>query len=230
MANNTDVLVVAAHPDDEVLGCGGTIARLHREGAAVHVVLLADGESSRAGQPDAIDAGLVTARNAAAEAAAKVLGVASVAVHQLPDNRLDQLDLLDVVKVVEAAIARIKPATVFTHHSGDVNVDHSVLHEAVLAACRPQPGHSVKDLYFFEVASSTEWRPPGSAAPFVPNHFVDISATLSLKMKALEAYASELRPFPHPRSLEAVRALAEWRGATAGVRAAEAFMVGRQLR
>jgi LmbE family N-acetylglucosaminyl deacetylase len=118
---------------------------------------------------------------------------------------------------------------VLTHHAGDVNIDHRVVHDAVIAACRPQPGYSVKELLFFEVPSSTEWRPPGSAEPFNPNWFFDITSTLATKMEALRAYEAELRAFPHPRSLKAVEALALWRGATAGVEAAEAFVLGRKI-
>lgn len=224
------VAVVAAHPDDEVLGCGGTLARLASEGRAVHVLLLADGESSRPGASgEPVDAGKLEARKSAAEKACSVLGCSSVEVLSLPDNRLDGLVLLDVVKQIEIFMARHRPSTVFTHHAGDVNIDHQVVHEAVVAACRPLPGHHVKELLFFEVPSSTEWRPAGSAASFVPNWFVDISATLERKLQALEVYESELRPFPHPRSLKAVDALATWRGATVGVAAAEAFVLGRKL-
>jgi LmbE family N-acetylglucosaminyl deacetylase len=224
------ILIVAAHPDDEVLGCGGTIARYAQEGRSVHVLLMADGEGSRA--PEAAssgDVGRMAARNAAAQAACGILGCASVESLALPDNRLDGLDLLDVVKKIESFIDRYRPSTLLTHHSGDVNIDHQVVHEAVIAACRPQPGHPVQELLFFEVPSSTEWRPPGSAEPFLPNYFVDISATLDIKRSALSAYAGELREFPHPRSLQAVEALARWRGATVGVEAAEAFILGRKL-
>ena len=224
------VAVLAAHPDDEVLGCGGTLARLAGEGRPVHILLLADGETSRvSGSAHAMDPGRLAARNAAAEVACKVLGCASVELLSLPDNRLDRLELLDVVKDVEAFVQRYQPSTVLTHHSGDVNIDHRVVHEAVITACRPQPGHAVKELLFFEVPSSTEWRPPGSGEPFIPNWFVYISRTLARKLEALQAYEAELRAFPHPRSLKAVEALAQWRGATAGVKAAEAFILGRKL-
>lgn len=224
----SSVLVVAAHPDDEVLGCGGTLARLSSDGHAVHVLLLADGESSRSGAAPA-SGKLIEVRNAAASEACRILGCASVTIEQLPDNKLDTVALLDIVKLIERSISDVQPGIVFTHHSGDVNVDHRMAHDAVLAACRPQPGHPVKELYFFEVPSSTEWRPPGSAEPFLPNRFVDISQTLSAKLAALGAYAAELRSFPHPRSIEGVTALARWRGATVGVAAAEAFVVGRQI-
>lgn len=224
------ILIIAAHPDDEVLGCGGTIARLTGEGHFVHVLLMADGEGSReSGKGQHGNDSLVSARNTAAETACKIMGCVSVDNLMLPDNRLDGLELLDVVKKIEAFVNQYKPSTVFTHHAGDVNVDHRIAHEAVLAACRPQPGHSVQEMLFFEVPSSTEWSPPGSAAPFLPNYFVDISSALKTKVKALEAYANEMREFPHPRSLRAIEALARWRGATVGVEAAEAFMLGRKL-
>jgi LmbE family N-acetylglucosaminyl deacetylase len=227
---NEPVAVIAAHPDDEVLGCGGTMARHAREGRSVHVLLLADGETSRAQADDANQGSeRVEARKAAAFAACEILGCASVQVLALPDNRLDGLDLLDIVWRIESFIALHAPSTVLTHHAGDVNVDHRMVHDAVVAACRPMPEHPVRELLFFETASSTEWRPPGSAPVFAPNWFVDISDTLAAKLDALRAYQSEMRPFPHARSIEAVQALAAWRGATVGVVAAEAFMLGRTL-
>lgn len=230
MALEGNVLVVAAHPDDEVLGCGGTIAQLAAAGRAVHVLLLADGENARAAADGSgVASGAVAARHAAAEQACRLLGCSSVESLALPDNRMDGLALLDVVKEIEARIARHAPTMLLTHHWGDVNVDHRVVHQAVIVACRPIPGHSVGELLFFEVPSSTEWRPPGSADGFAPNYFVDVSATLDRKMVALDAYASELRDFPHPRSRLAIEALARWRGATVGVAAAEAFVLGRKI-
>ncbi len=230
MRKQETVLVIAAHPDDEVLGCGGTLARMASEGRAVHILLMADGETSRdLGAGQTTDSGRLAARNAAAEKACKILGCASVELLTLPDNRLDGLELLDVVKHIEAFVQRYQPWTVLTHFAGDVNIDHRVVHDAVITACRPQPGHPVKELLFFEVPSSTEWRPSGSAESFNPNWFVDISTTLATKLEALQAYATELRAFPHPRSLKAVDALAQWRGATVGVEAAEAFVLGRKL-
>jgi len=227
---NNSVAVVAAHPDDEVLGCGGTLARMASEGRTVHILLLADGESSRPEIPDQDpDANRMTARKVAAEKACKVLGCSTVEVLMMPDNRLDGLVLLDVVRQVEKFLLRHQPSTVFTHHAGDVNIDHQVVHHAVITACRPVPGYHVRELLFFEVPSSTEWRPAGSAEPFIPNWFVDISTTMARKLEALEVYGTELRTFPHPRSLRAVSALAEWRGATVGVDAAEAFMLGRKV-
>jgi len=224
------ILIVAAHPDDEVLGCGGTAAKLAAEGCDVHVLLMADGESSR-NRADAplVDASLLEARRAAADSAGAILGCKSVEMLAFPDNRMDSVDLLDVVQNIESCIQRLRPSTVFTHHAGDVNIDHRVVHDAVIAACRPQPAHSVRELLFFEVPSATEWRPAASRAAFAPDWFVDISATLEIKLAALQAYSAELRPFPHPRSLQGVTGLAQWRGASVGMHAAEAFTLGRKL-
>jgi N-acetylglucosamine malate deacetylase 1 len=225
----TRVLVIGAHPDDEVLGCGGTMARLSKQGADVHILLLADGESARGEADSEGMADRISERRTDAEMAARLLGCRSTVTYRYPDNRLDSISLLEIVRTIERHIEELQPGVVFAHHCGDVNVDHRRVHEATLAACRPQPGHPVKELLFYEVASSTEWRPPESALSFAPNVFYDISATFEGKIAALNAYASEMRPFPHPRSLEAVRALAQWRGATVGVPFAEAFVLGRRI-
>ena len=224
------VLVVAAHPDDEVLGCGGTIAQHADAGDQVQVLIVAEGATSRQQQRDRIHAGEELSGLAqAAKMAGSILGAAGVELLDLPDNRLDSLDRLDLIKRIEESIDRHQPQVVYVHHSGDVNVDHRRLHEAVVTACRPTPGHSVRRLLSFEVASSSEWQPPGSAPAFQPNWFVDISAQWARKRKALVAYASEMRPWPHARSLEALEHLARWRGAQVGVEAAEAFCLLRQL-
>lgn len=222
------VLVVAAHPDDEVLGCGGTIARHAHAGDEVHVVILAEGATSRSDARDTdAFADELGALKAASESAAAILGAVGVTVHDLPDNRLDSLALLDVVKAVEAHVERVAPEIVYTHHPGDCNADHRVVFDAVLAATRPLPGSTVRTLLTFEVASSTEWG--GGQSPFVPDWFVDVSGTLLRKLDALDAYDLEMRPWPHPRSREAVEALARWRGATVGCEAAEAFSLVRHV-
>jgi LmbE family N-acetylglucosaminyl deacetylase len=224
-----NVLVVAAHPDDEVLGCGATIARHVRAGDTVYVLIVAEGATSRDAQRDAAArAGEIARLRAAAEVAARTLGVASVSYGGLPDNRLDTVPLLDVVKLIESHIQAQRPAVIYTHQAGDLNVDHGIVHRAVTTACRPLPGNAIERLCFFEVPSSTEWAIGG--APFAPNYFVEVTDTLALKLKALQAYAGELRPWPHPRSLAAVEHLARWRGASAGLEAAEAFMLGREIR
>ena len=224
------VLVVAAHPDDEVLGCGGTIARHADLGHEVQVLIVAEGATSRQLQRDRLSAGdELSALAQSAKAAGSILGAAGVELLELPDNRLDSIDRLDLIKHIEQRIDRHQPQVVSVHHSGDVNVDHRRLHEAVVTACRPTPGHPVRRLLSFEVASSSEWQPTGSAPPFQANWFVDISAQWQRKREALLAYASEMRPWPHARSIKAVEHLAHWRGAQVGVETAEAFCLLRQL-
>lgn len=224
------VLVVVAHPDDEVLGCGGTMARLADEDRDVHVLILAEGVTSRTPRRDRDTAAPeLSELKHAAEAANAILGSASVQLCDFPDNRLDSVDLLELVKRVELEVARHRPEIVLTHLRDDVNVDHRVVHEAVITACRPQPAHCVRQLLFFEVASSTEWRPPSGHGGFSPNYFYDIGRHLGRKLDALKAYPTEIRAFPHPRSVEAVEHLVRWRGATVGCQAAEAFMVGRVI-
>lgn len=219
------VAAIVAHPDDEVLGCGGTLRRHVLGGDHVSIIIMADGEMSR--DNAATDA--PARRKAAAHQAASILGVPHVAIHDFPDNRLDTVALLDIVKVIESHIAEIKPDRVYTHHAGDVNIDHRRVHEAVVTACRPQPGHPVKTVLSFETASSTEWQLPHAAPPFLPDWFVDISATLEAKLAALRAYDGEMRDWPHARSYRGVEHLARWRGASVGCAAAEAFILGRKI-
>lgn len=224
------MLVIAAHPDDEVLGCGGTMARHVKQGDTAHVVILAEGATSR--DPSRCRKSREQELSNLAKAAHKardILGIASLHLHQFPDNRMDGVDLLDVIKCVEEHLLRVTPSIVYTHHAGDLNIDHQVVHRAVVTACRPKPGQCVHTLLFFEVLSSTEWQTSSSASAFVPNWFVNISDTLEVKIEALAAYEKEMRSSPHARSVEGVKSLAKWRGATSGVFAAEAFSLGRRI-
>jgi len=180
------ILVVAAHPDDEVLGCGGTIARHVDDGAKVNILIVAEGATSRQPERDRLQAkALLSALSESARLSAEILGVAGIDILDFPDNRLDSLDRLDLIKVIEEFINRHEPSTVYVHHAGDVNIDHRRLHEAVVTACRPTPGHCVKKLLSYEVASSSEWQPPGSAPVFQPNWFVDISEQWCRKKKSI---------------------------------------------
>jgi N-acetylglucosamine malate deacetylase 1 len=223
-SSGSRVLAIVAHPDDEVLGAGGTLARHSGDGEEVHIVFLADGIGARGDDQPA-----VSRRADAARLAASLLGAREPYFLGFPDNRLDHIDLLDVVQSIEAIIREIKPTIIYTHHAGDLNIDHALCCRAVLTACRPLPGSTVQRIYAMEVASSTEWASPDQCQIFVPTRFVDISASLETKQKALAAYSEEMRAFPHPRSFEAIAALATWRGASAGLRAAEAFVVLREI-
>lgn len=224
------VLVVAAHPDDEILGCGATAARLVQEGREVYFAILGEGITSRHGTRDAADPGRLSLLHQHAQAAARKIGVKDLFLHKLPDNRLDTVPLLEVVKLVEDLVQKLKPEVIYTHHLGDLNVDHGVVHRAVLTATRPLAGQPVRDIYAFEVPSSTEWAFGGIQPMFRPNVFVDVTATLETKIAAMACYETESRKFPHPRSPEVLRALATRWGSVVGCAAAEAFELIRSVR
>jgi LmbE family N-acetylglucosaminyl deacetylase len=219
------VLVVVAHADDEALGCGGMIARSVAEGDLVHVVYMTDGVGSREG-----DLPLeVSSRNAARDEALRILGVSGWNAFSFPDNQMDSVPLLKVVKALEPIVKAVRPDVIYTHHYGDLNVDHRITHQAVMTACRPDPSCSVRQIFSFEVMSSTEWASPG-LAPFIPNAYVDISAYLPMKLDALNAYALEMRESPHTRSMEHIEHLSRHHGHCIGTGAAEAFMAMRLIR
>jgi LmbE family N-acetylglucosaminyl deacetylase len=227
-----NVLVVAAHPDDEILGCGGTMTRLAREGHEVRIAILAEGMSSRYAHREDAEKQQLQHLHAQAQQAADKVGAKELVLCKLPDNRLDTVPLLDVVKTVEDLVARFRPETIYTHHPGDLNVDHGVVHRAVLTATRPMSmsGQCVRDVYAFEVPSSTEWAFQSLGPSFRPNVFVDIADSLETKIAALECYDTETRKFPHPRSAEVLRAIATRWGSVAGLPAAEAFELIRSIR
>ena len=221
-------LIISAHPDDEVLGCGGSMAKWSKEGNEVHVLIMAEGITSRDKERDkSLRKNELSLLGQSARKAADILGVSSLKLLDNPDNRMDSMDLLDVVKPLEKYIFNINPDVVVTHHSSDLNIDHQIIHQAVMTACRPTYGNTVKRILSFEVPSSTEWQSVTSGNSFRPNWFEDISESLDLKIEALKVYQSEMREWPHPRSLKAVEHLARWRGATVGCDAAEAFMLNR---
>jgi LmbE family N-acetylglucosaminyl deacetylase len=225
------VLIVAAHPDDEVLGCGGTIARYAGQGDEVYCLILGEGATSRSKHKDKrkSDSAVKQLRAQAAKAA-QVLGIKEVSFQSLPDNRFDTVPMLDIVKIIESLIDKLQPCTIYTHHGADLNIDHQITRQAVLTAARPLQNCPVKEIYAFEVPSSTEWSFEQSEKAFHPNVFIDISETLETKVQAMQLYESETRPFPHPRSPDALRAIAHRWGSVAGVEAAEAFQLIRLIR
>lgn len=218
-------LVVVAHPDDEVLGLGGTTAKLASRCVTVDVLILATGATSRSSVA-ADNTGAIDRLREQANAAAFVLGTNPPKFGDFPDNAMDTVALLDVVKAVEAAVLEVQPELILTHHGSDLNIDHRITHEAVLTACRPLPGSKVKAIMTVETASSTEWQSTG-LSPFKPNVFIDVSSSLNQKLDALRCYVDEMRPSPHPRSLEQISDLAGFRGRSVGVDAAEAFELVR---
>jgi LmbE family N-acetylglucosaminyl deacetylase len=224
------VLVIAAHPDDEVLGAGGTLARHVRAGEEVVVLILGEGVTSRFPTREEAPAADLDRLRADARRANARLGVKDVRFGGLPDNRFDGLELLDVVAVVEKVIQEVAPEVLYTHHPGDLNVDHQITFRAVLTATRPLPGAAVREVCCFEVPSSTEWSFARVGPAFVPNLFVDITETLDQKVAALECYTGEVRPAPHPRSPEVLRAAAVRWGSVVGRSAAEPFEIVRSLR
>ena len=219
------VLVVAAHPDDEMLGVGGTMAQHVLDGDSVSVLIMTDGVTARHNETEP--------QQVAARDACRTIGVADVHFANLPDQKLDALPLLEVIKPISALVNTLRPDTVYTHHRGDANQDHRAVFAATLVAVRPFGNNPVERVLCYEVGSSTEWGPPFMEWAFLPNVFVDISATLDQKLAALESYRAtfetEIRPYPHPRSPEAVRVYAQQRGVTVGMNAAEAFVLVRHL-
>jgi LmbE family N-acetylglucosaminyl deacetylase len=219
------ILVVAAHPDDEVFGVGGTVARHTRRGDRVAVLILTDGVTAR--HP------VIEPQKEAARRACRLLGVEEVRFADLPDQGLDGLPLIEVIRPITRFVNEFRPQVVYTHHRGDANQDHRAAFAATLVAVRPVNDNPVEAVLCYEVVSSTEWGPGFQEWAFLPNVFVDISLTLEAKLQAVEAYRrtfeSEVRPFPHPRSPEAVRIYAQQRGLMVGIGAAEAFLLVRQI-
>jgi len=231
--DSSPVLVIAAHPDDETLGCGATMAKLAAAGREVHVVFVATGAAGRFADPDNHGrdiADQVAALRRDAARAGKNLGVASQTFLDFPDNRLDTVPLMDLAHSLKQQVRDIRPSLVFTHHFGDYNWDHGRVHEASLMACRANAGEFYPHrLYAYEVLSSTERALAAPHRTFMPNVFVEVSATIDSKIEALRQYASELGAYPHPRSPEAVRHLAGSRGSSVGMCYAEAFQLLREL-
>ena len=225
------VAILAAHPDDEVLGCGGTIAWHIAKGDEVHVIILAEGITSREENLNVNKSKkILNQLIKSAKKAHDILGTTSLNFLNFPDNRMDSLDLLTIVKIVEKELSQISPGIVYTHHVNDLNIDHQRTNKAVMTASRPYPNQSIKKILTFEVQSSTDWQQPNSNNNFVPNCYIDISGYLTKKLQALEAYSLEMRPWPHSRSNKALKHLAYWRGSTVGFKAAEAFQLIRELK
>lgn len=223
-----NVVVFAAHPDDELLGVGATIKRLSLEGVHAHAVILAEGITSRTEKREDANINELKELQEDCKRAASIIGYESVVFCGLPDNRMDELDLLDIVKMISKYTDDYKPDTIFTHHHGDLNIDHRIVCEAVLTATRPAENNIVKRIYSFETPSSTEWN-FNYSEPFCPNVYVDVSNTIDEKIEAMNCYRSEKTIFPHPRSKESLYSLARYRGSNAGMQYSEAFRLLRGL-
>lgn len=229
---NKKILLVVAHPDDELLGPGATMHRLINEfNCTVRTIILGEGITSRS---DTRDTSLwekeLAAHRANILSAQQAIGYATVGIYDFADNRFDSVDLLDIVKVIEKEKRNFEPTIIFTHHGGDVNIDHQRTFEAVITACRPMAHEKVQTIITFETPSGTEWRASSDPKHFIPNFFVEITEEgLQAKIKGMESYEFEKRAFPHPRSPEALEIYAKRWGIVVGKKMVEAFMIIRLI-
>jgi LmbE family N-acetylglucosaminyl deacetylase len=221
------ILIVASHPDDEILGCGGTIACLAQEGCEIYTLILGEGVTSRDDKRDIKKRKEeIKKLKTQAKKANRILGVKEVSFGDFPDNRFDTVSLLDIVKSIEEIKVKIKPDVVFTHYEKDLNIDHQITYKAALTATRPIKGETVREAYSFEILSSTEWNYPLS---FSSNVFYDIKDTIDIKTKAMKIYKSELKNYPHPRSIRGIKLNAQNWGMKVGLEYAEAFKLVRKI-
>ena len=224
------VLVIAAHPDDEIIGCGGTIAKHREKNDIVNVLIVAEGETSRKSERKLSESKEKLKKlKEDANKANKILGTSELRILNYPDNRLDSIDRLDLIKVIENHIKELNPNIIYTHYPWDLNIDHRRIHESVITACRPIPNQKITQIYCFEIASSTEWQSPCVYPNFSPNYYVDITLQKEQKLAALREYRSEMREWPHSRSVKSIENLFRLRGSQVGLEAAEAFMLIRQI-
>lgn len=218
------ILVVAAHPDDEILGAGGTLIKHVARGDDVYCLILGEGMMARQGKTKNDVSGL----QKASLKAGRIIGFKKTHFSNFPDNSFDSVSLLKIAQEVEKHIEKIRPSLIYTHHQNDLNVDHRLSFQAVLTACRPCGENTPKEILTFETLSSTEWQTKNNKM-FMPNLYENISGTISKKIKALKEYKTEMRRYPHSRSVEGIRILAQYRGLESGLKFAEAFCLIRKI-
>lgn len=226
------ILVVVAHPDDELLGCGATMNKLIKEyDCTIKVVILGEGITSRSDKriveewSDELKTHRLNIENAQ-----KCIGFHDISIYDFPDNRFDTVPLLDIIKVIEKEKSDFQPEIIFTHHGGDVNIDHQRTFEAVWTSCRPMQNEGVSTIITFETPSGTEWRAVSDPKQFLPNIFIEVSeVNLESKIKGMECYEFEKREFPHPRSPKALRIQAQRWGVSVGKEYTEAFQLIRTI-
>ena len=229
MYNMHNILVIVAHPDDEILGVGATIKKLTEEGCVANAVILGEGLTSRGNCRSDTDKNLLEELKSHSKSATTTVGYSNVEFADLPDNRFDSLDLLDVIKIVQSYVDKYNPDTIFTHHYGDLNIDHRITFDAVITVCRPVNHCRVQNIFCFETPSSTEWNFKYGESTFKPTVFFDVSHTLNYKLSAMEYYLTESTQYPHPRSTEALSVIAKRWGTVVGVNCAEAFETVRSV-
>lgn len=214
------ILIVVAHPDDEVLGCFGTVAKLIKNGYEAYTLILGEGKTSRDNKLFKNQKKEIELLNTEMRKANDLIGIKKVFTERFPDNRFDSVDLLDIIKVVTKVKEEVQPDIIFTHYENDLNIDHQITYKAVLTATRPTKQECVKELYSFEILSSTEWNYP---LTFSPDTYFDIEDTMQLKLLAMKEYQSELCTYPHPRSLKGIEINAKYQGMRVGKEYVEAF-------
>ena len=222
---NKKILIVAAHPDDEVLGCFATVAKLINSGCEAYSLILSGGKTSR-GETTSDELHVLKREMVKAN---HLIGVKKVFCADFPDNSFDSVPILRIVKEIEKIKDLIKPDIIFTRHIGDLNIDHQITHKAVLTATRPMQDESVKVIYSMEIPSSTEWNAFTRETSFIPNVFFNVSDTIDKKVEAMGLYHSELREYPHPRSLRFIKESAQINGARVGIEYSENFMLVRSV-
>jgi LmbE family N-acetylglucosaminyl deacetylase len=229
---NKRVMIVVAHPDDELLGLGASMNKMIAEnGIKTHVIILGEGITSRSDNrnPEKWKEELDIHRNNIKQAQ-QAIGYHSVSIYDFPDNRFDSVALLDIIKVVEKEKSAFKPDIIFTHHGGDLNLDHQRTFDAVMTACRPMADENVKTIITFETPSGTEWRASSDPRHFIPNFFMSVKEeNIEAKIKGMESYEFEKREFPHPRSPRALKIQAQRWGVAIGKSYAEAFQIIRSI-
>ena len=221
---NNKILVIVAHSDDEAIGCGGTLLKHRDVGDEIRIIYMTNGVGARD-----LDTSEIENRLKAQKYACQQLGISNYYNYDFPDNKMDTIPLLDVAQAIESVLSHYQANIIYTHHGGDLNVDHRITHQAVMTAARPQPGTSVKKILSFEVNSSTEWSNENIGPTFSPNYFIDISNYQTEKEQLLTNYEMELKPYPHSRSIEAITNLNKWRGNQVGLNYAEAFTLLRHI-
>lgn len=222
---NKKVLVVAAHPDDEILGSGATLIKHIAEKDQVYCLILGKGITSRSNSKSAEISKLMSD----SKKAAQVIGFKEVYFTDLPDNSFDKISLLEITKIVETYLAKIKPDIIYTHFSNDLNIDHRITYQAVITASRPCNKNQAKEILTFETLSSTEWQTKQDNQ-FCPNVYVDVEKYINKKIAAMKKYRSELKDYPHSRSIEGISILAKYRGLESGLKFAEAFCLVRKIK
>jgi LmbE family N-acetylglucosaminyl deacetylase len=232
LLKNKKIMIVVAHPDDELLGLGATMNKLIEEcNVITHVVILGEGITSRTENRDVEKwKEELEIHRQNIYTAQKAIGYHSVSIYDFPDNRFDTVALLDIIKIVEKEKEKFKPDVIFTHHGGDVNIDHQRTFEAIITSCRPMENEKVKTIITFETPSGTEWRASTDPKHFIPNIFIEVSEkNLEAKIKGMESYEFEKRMYPHPRSPKALKIQAQRWGIIVGKSFAEAFVLIRNI-